>query len=411
MSNFIVERGQFPQREQPKSNHKVAAEIKTFVKGWPVNEESWNHHFPHSDDGILELFRNLTLSHIQSETRKKMAYDELLEILAGKIDTKSETQIMILFGVCEVVMKLEKLTRSTVYEILRRVLGMPERRLDRMRTAMLKCIQLQNTLDKYRAVDLYTYIMLDGRDKPCLNMLAGFTKQHFSLLDGGLKGGTIKFYKPKRLLDSTCLRCSNVIYVLFAGNLLAEEVIQSLDTWRDQPKGKNSQRVSLPFYAFMSLHKASEGFRETLSREIVGCHPTRRYDQLQHYGQPQPCSQLCGFVQNQAITIGMIAESIGMRIVNIDEVGDYNPATFRLEPGGSIVANGYLGLAVLLHGHAVEMRMVPDKEKMEQYQDKITEELKWEPNQVLCFMDKALEAKNEKNRIFFVLVLVKVVPI
>lgn len=79
----------------------------------------------------------------------------------------------------------------------------------------------------------------------------------------------------------------------------AEEVIRSLDGRRDQAEDINIQRASLPFYTFMSLDKASEGFRETISRDMFNLKASKEYNKLHRYGRPEPCPQLLGFVQNQ----------------------------------------------------------------------------------------------------------------
>lgn len=106
----------------------------------------------------------------------------------------------------------------------------------------------------------------------------------------------------------------------------------------------------------------------------------------------------------------MIAESIGRTVVDFNELGGYEPAIFGMDPGGSIASNDHLGLAVLLHVDTVNMRMIPNSDQMERYGDDVTEDAEWKPNQVLCFMDKALQAK-KGSRIFFFLVLIEVVPI
>lgn len=163
MEHLIVETGQRPQRKR-KASSQVESEVSTLVKGWPVNEELWNHRIPQSQNDIIELFRELTLSGIPSETRQKMSYAELLETLAGMIDICSETQIVILFGACEVVINRGKLPTPTVYEIIGRVLGKPDRWLIRMRTATLKCLQLQDMLHEYGVVAFYTYLILECRE-------------------------------------------------------------------------------------------------------------------------------------------------------------------------------------------------------------------------------------------------------
>lgn len=89
-----------------------------------------------------------------------------------------------------------------------------------------------------------------------------------------------------------------------------------------------------------------------------------------------------------------------MRVVSLKGPQDAPPQAFRLDPGGSLRApTGYLGLAVLLCDRAVDMIIVPDNE-----------EVRWYPDQVLCFMDKAPKATDFRNRIFILLVLVELEP-
>lgn len=197
---------------------------------------------------------------------------------------------------------------------------------------------------------------------------------------------------------------------MFTANLASREEIEDAFKMR-------GMLPLTPFYTFFTLDGSFEELPQMASREIVCLAPIQKIDRLECYGLPDPYPQLRDFVQRQVcipafsdITptntmqsrdIALIAERNGMRIVNVEGPDDYPPETFRLDPSGSLWApDGYLGLALLLCRRELDMIIVPDNE-----------EVTWKPGEVLCFMEKGPKAKDYRNRIYFLLVLLEVEPI
>lgn len=206
--------------------------------------------------------------------------------------------------------------------------------------------------------------------------------------------------------------CIKNIPSIFVANLSSSNEIEEAFKIRSIPP-------LAPFHAFFALDNLFEELRQTASKEIVCLVPTQKHDRLQCFGLPDPCPQLRGFVQRQACLLNLVGSHIspltmmqseiistltkrhGMKVVSMDGPEEYPPETFRLDTGGSLwTPDGYLGLAVLLCDREVDMIVVPDNE-----------EVVWKPGDVLCFTQKGPKARNDQNRIYFLLVLLEVEPI
>lgn len=169
MENQVFEAGEGPQRRQPREEHKVRGDVTTFLRGW--NGCHWSEERPRSDKDVAALFDKLTLDDISPADRMNMTCTNLLETVAGRVDSNSRTQIMILAGACALAIKKNMLAVSDSNRIMRlRLETENDQALSQWRTGASKCLQFQDMLSNVKSVDPtvksvapFAYICLEFR--------------------------------------------------------------------------------------------------------------------------------------------------------------------------------------------------------------------------------------------------------
>lgn len=321
---------------------------------------------------------------------------------------------------------------------MRLTLDKPDTVLDGMRWGVQKFIRMMDELHLYGVVGLRTYELAVRRRSFSLQpdlafrMLGTQMQQMryprwrtlpsttWKFFRGGIR--TSISHRGHQIRPASAFPISSMFFSLDASGKKRRQVnggavlIGSRDAVETahQPYGQDALgerftfRIGL-FCIFISLDTAFKEAQSVAGREVVSLAPLlQRPDLPDLFPKLLDClkDKVGGFSTRSSPPLSMltrskrslipwVAESRGWRVVNMDH---WKPQVFRLEPNATLsVSQGHLNAVVLLQDRGTVILA-----------DNSGKELRWEPDQLLCYAGQSVHYRNERGRPFCLLIQLEV---